>query len=452
MSRSELLHDPAGAWSVYEPSASQPWDLNRVAHLHRRAGFSASWPILQRDLADGPEPSIQRLLEGEPESLDGQPAAEYHRTANRMAIAMVGSGELRPLQAAWLYRMVHTPHPLRERMTLFWHDHFATSNAKVNNPGLMRRQNALLREHALGDFGAMLREIARDPAMLVWLDSAANRKAHPNENYAREVMELFTLGLGHYTELDVQEAARAFTGSFVRGDLYREVADQHDEGDKTILGRTGPFRGEDVATILLDQPACAEFLCGKLFRYFVSEVDEPPASLIAPLADDLRASNYDIKAPVAKILRSRLFHDDAVRRRRVKSPIELAIGTIRALEIIRPTVSLTELAASTERMGQALFSPPSVAGWDWGPAWINTTTTLARANFILGLLGDGGELGGRLDPSSLSERQGNSADAKGFLIDLLVQDALGGEVRRRIEGDAREVASLVLTSPEYQLA
>src|SRR5439155_25915046 len=148
------------------------------------------------------------------------------------------------------------------RLTLFWHNHFATSDAKVNNTGLMAGQNATLRRHALGDFKALLAAMARDPAMLLWLDSATNRKAHPNENYSREVMELFTLGRGHYTEKDVQEAARAFTGSFVQNDRFHEVAGQHDDGPKTVLGRTGRFRGDDVARILLEQPACAEFLVG----------------------------------------------------------------------------------------------------------------------------------------------------------------------------------------------
>lgn len=452
MSTPELMRDPVRAWAVYHPDRSTPWDLGRVAHLHRRAGFAASWSVLQRDLDEGPEASIQRLLVGEGESLDGQSAADFERNADRMATTVGGGGELRPLQSAWLYRMVHTPHPLRERMTLFWHDHFATSNAKVNNPGLMRRQNALFREHALGDFGALLRSVARDPAMLVWLDSAANRKAHPNENYAREVMELFTLGRGHYTEKDIQEAARAFTGSFVRGELYREVADQHDAGEKTILGRTGPFRGEDVATILLDQEACAATLCAKLFKTFVSEVDEPSAGLIAPLAEAFRSAHYDVAVPVAMILRSRLFHDLGVQRRRVKSPVELAVGTIRALEVVRPTVSLNALAAATEAMGQALFAPPSVAGWDWGPAWINTTTSLARTNFALGVVGNSGDLGRRFDALDLASRHGHSGDPRTFLVELLVQDAFGPDVRRRISGEPREVAALVLTSPEYQLA
>jgi uncharacterized protein (DUF1800 family) len=424
-----------------------------VAHLHRRAGFAAPWHVLERDRADGPGRSIDRLLDGEPSTADGQPAAEFAREFDEIAAGLGASSGLSRLQGIWLRRMIDTPHPLLERLTLFWHGHFATSIAKVNNPGLMQRQNALVRTHALGDFKALLLAMAKDPAMLVWLDSATNRKAHPNENYAREVMELFALGRGHYTEKDVQEAARAFTGSFVRDDRFAEVASQHDDGPKTILGRTGPFRGDDVAQILLDQAACAEFLAGKLYRLFIGEVDPPTPELLAPVAEAFRASGYDVRVPVGMILRSRLFHDPAVRRKRVKSPVELAVGTIRALEVLKPTVSADALAEACIRMGQGLYAPPSVAGWDGGPAWINTTTTLARTNFALALLGnEDAQLGKRFDAARLADRYGKGGDPAGFYVDLLVQDAFDETVRRRVKGSAKEAATLVLTAPEYQLA
>lgn len=460
------LDDPARAWEPFEPGPSDPWDLPRVAHLHRRAGFAAPWDVLRRDRDAGLEASVERLLGGEPAGRDGQPASEFEEFHDALSARVAAGGDLRQLQAAWLYRMIFTPHPLRERMTLFWHDHFATSNAKVNSPALMFRQNALLREYALGDFKALLKSVARDPAMLVWLDAAANRKAHPNENYAREVMELFSLGRGHYTEKDVREAARAFTGSFIRGDEYQHVAREHDDGPKTILGRTGDFGGDDVADILLDQPACAEFLGRKLYRQFVSEVEDPSDDLIAPLAESLRASDYDVSAPVRTILRSRLFHDPATRRKRVKGPVELAVGTVRAMEILEPTVSTRALAESCERMGQAPYAPPSVAGWDKGPAWINTTTSLARTNLALALLSpDDADLGKRLDPRALAARHEARApeEVAAFYVDLLVQDAFDDALRARVvsaagsgkddpKAAAREAATLVLSSPEYQLA
>ncbi len=449
MNRSPLLDDPSAAWSAYDPSTDGSWDLPRVAHLHRRAGFAAPWPILQRDLKDGPGPSIDRLLNGESEGPDGQSAASLDATMHAMATQFAATNNLGRVQGVWLYRMIFTAHPLRERMTLFWHNHFATSNAKVGNTALMQAQNDLLRSHALGDFRIMLSEIARDPAMLAWLDCTANRKAHPNENYAREVMELFTLGRGRYTEADIQQAARAFTGSFVQNDRFKEVASQHDDGEKTIFGRTGRFKGDDVAAILLEQPSCAEFLSAKLYRHFLNEVDPPSPELIAPLAKSLRDADYDIKSTVEMILRSRLFHATASRRRRIKSPVELCVGTIRSLEIVKPTASIDALVQATERMGQSLYAPPSVAGWEGGPAWINTTTTLARSNFVLGLAGKDGGLGNRFAPRTLAERH-HASDPSEFFVNLLVQDAFDTNVRGRMRGDG--AATLVMTSPEYQLA
>ncbi len=451
--RDDPTTDPVRAWEPYEPTAEEPWDLARVAHLHRRAGFAAPWATLRRDQADGPSASIDRLMTGEAAALDGAPAAEFAATMDSLAARLGPGAAPARLQGIWLYRTIFTGHPLRERMTLFWHDHFATSLTKVANPSLMHRQNVLLRQHALGDFKTLLTAMHRDPAMLIWLDATANRKAHPNENYAREVMELFALGRGRYTEKDVQEAARAFTGAFVVADRFKEVAAQHDGGEKTLLGRTGAFRADDVAAILLDQPACAEFLCAKLYRQLVSEVDEPSPELVAPLADALRSADYDISIPVGTILRSRLFHARSTRRKRVKSPVEYAVGTLRALEVLKPTVGADALAEACGRMGQSLYQPPSVAGWDGGPAWINTTTTLARTNFALGLANDSdGPLGGRFNAEALAARHGRGNDAAGFYVDLLVQDAFGDDVRRRVKGAAKEVATLVLTAPEYQLA
>jgi uncharacterized protein (DUF1800 family) len=301
--------------------------------------------------------------------------------------------------------------------------------------------------------------------MLIWLDSTENRKAHPNENYARELMELFTLGRGRYSEKDIQEAARAFTGWFVRRDAFEEVASQHDDGEKTVLGQTGRFDGDAVPAILLAQPSCAEFLCTKLVRAFVTEVDLVTPELVGPLAEAFRRSGYDVSVPVAMILRSRLFFDPSLRRRRVKSPVEFAVGTVRALEVLKPTVKADALAEACSRMGQGLYAPPSVAGWEGGPSWINSTTLLARTNLALALTStDNAELGKRLNPAALAGRHGFKGPngLTEFFADLLVQDALDPDLRARIvaaarsaAGDAaagRKAAVLVLTSPEYQLA
>ncbi len=456
--------DPETAWAPFVPGEAEPWDRARVAHLHRRAGFAAPWAILERDRQEGPEAAVERLLTGEPLGPDGQPAAEFETYHDRLDREVAAGGSLSLLQAAWIYRMIFSPHPLRERMTLFWHNHFATSNAKVNSLRLMQRQNALLRREALGDFRTLLPAIARDPAMLLWLDAAGNRKARPNENYGREVMELFTLGRGHYTEKDVQEAARAFSGTFIRGDRYRFEPAQHDTGPKTILGQTGPFGADDVARILLDQPACAAFLARKLYRQFVSAIDEPSGELLAPLAQAIRDAKYHLIDPLRLILRSRLFHSPAMRRSLVKSPVELAVGTVRALELVRPTVSCEALAEACDRMGQALYAPPNVAGWEGGPAWINTTTSLARTNLGLALVGTSDEaLGRRLDPKALAARHGATTPeaAAQFFLDLLLPDGVGPTVRDQIMTTARTASpaeaarsavNLVLTAPEYQLA
>ncbi len=457
--------DPQWAWKPFEPSRTRPWTIATVAHLHRRAAFAPSFSVLKRDLASGPSESVDRLLKGEAKSAAGTPASELEATFAAMGSQLAPSADLARIQAIWLYRMIFTAHPLRERMTLFWHNHFATSNVKVQSPLLMQRQNDLFRTRALGGFRALVSAIGKDPAMLIWLDSTINRKAKPNENYAREVMELFTLGRGHYTEKDIQEAARAFTGWFVVRDQFEEVPRQHDGGPKSILGHTGNWGGDDIPAILLEQSACALFICRKLFRHFVSEMDDPSDALVAPLAKSLRDSGYRIEKPVEIILRSNLFFDGSVVGRRVKSPVEFAVGTIRSLEILNPTVATAALAESCERMGQSLFAPPSVAGWDGGPGWINSTAMLARANLALGLLSEGDTpLGGRCNPWALAGARGSGRrnDVAGFFIDLLLQDGLEPKARQQIEQAAsaknasdeqaaREVVRLILTSPEYQV-
>jgi uncharacterized protein (DUF1800 family) len=464
-STKSLLEDPERAWAPFQPDRSRPWDLEAVSHLHRRAAFAASWSVLQRDVKDGPDASVKRLLEGEPTAGDGTSASEFELFLDAMASRLGSTAELEALQGIWLYRMVFTPHPLRERMTLFWHNHFATSIAKVNNPGLMQRQNNLLRVQALGDFRVLLQAIGKDPAMLIWLDSTVNKKAHPNENYAREVMELFSLGRGHYSEKDIQEAARAFTGWFVIRDEFSVVPRQHDDGVKTVLGRKGPWSGDDIPTILLEQPACADWICRKLFRYLVSESHSPSDALIAPLARAFRESGYRVRTPVATILRSNLFFDPEVRRRRVKCPVEFTVGTVRSLEVLKPTVAPAALARTCTQMGQNLYAPPSVAGWEWGRAWINSTTMLARANLVLALLSDDDEaMGHRCDPAKLAARHGfhQPADATRFLLDLLIPGPVEPSVKDPIlkaaakstnrDAAVREAARRILNLPEYQLA
>ena len=261
------MNRASDVWAPYQPGPDAPWNRRRVVHLHRRAGFAASWPTIERDLQDGPEASIARVLEGEvrPNST----TADLEVISAALGDAAITADDPDRLKAWWVHRMLCGPDPLGERLTLLWHDHFATSNQKVNDLSAMRRQNQLFRELARAPFGELLNAAVRDPATLVWLDAPANRKGHPNENLARELMELFSLGIGNYTEADVKEAARALTGWTVVDGAFREAGDEHDPGEKTIFGRKAPWTGSDLIKALVETPATslrlARRLCGLFF-------------------------------------------------------------------------------------------------------------------------------------------------------------------------------------------
>jgi len=366
--------EPTEAWQSWAPDQRQRFDAKWAGHLFRRAAFGASPDDVRKAVRDGLDATRERLFAGDPR------AAARLELLDATGEEFARADDTEKLRAWWVSAMLHGGHPLREKMVLFWHNHFATSVAKVQSAMLMFRQNQLLRKHALGRFGPILAGISRDAAMLIWLDSNQNVKSHPNENFAREVMELFTLGVGNYTEKDVREAARAFTGWHVdpEGERFRFDATEHDDGAKTILNGTGRWNGDDVLRILTAQPACAKFLAAKLYRYFVSET-EPPKSILEPLADHLRRSEFDVEAAVKTILRSRLFFSDHAYRKRIKSPVEHVLGTARAAWS-GPFPS-TGLAGWLDDMGQSLFAPPNVKGWTGGKSWLTDTTILARHNF-----------------------------------------------------------------------
>jgi len=306
----------------------------------------------------------------------GDSATEDERKAFRDLQAREGV----ELRAWWIREMVVTPSPLTERMTLFWHNHFVSGQQKVRHARLMYRQNVLFREHALGRFGPLLHAIARDGAMVVYLDLVQNRRGSPNENFAREVMELFTLGEGHYTEQDVKEAARAFTGWSLDRDtgvfVFRRAL--HDGGVKTVFGRTGPLDGDAVLDLLLDRPETAEFLVAKLWREFVSP--DPDPAEVQRIATAFRGSGYDVKVAVGALLTGDAFYAPAARGTLVKSPVDIVVGTLRQLDL-HPD-STMPFAVAAAGMGQNLFSPPNVKGWPGGEAWINTQTLLARKAFL----------------------------------------------------------------------
>jgi uncharacterized protein (DUF1800 family) len=365
--------DPQRAWQTWEPDDKQPWDLKWAGHLYRRAGFGASLTELREAKKRGFKATLDLLCNGDPK------AAELTSFLHDEGAKIAKRNTALDLRGWWLYCMLHSGHPLREKMVLFWHNHFATSIVKVERAALMFEQNKLLRQHALGKFGPFLLGMSKDPAMLIWLDSNRNVKGKANENYAREVMELFSLGVGNYTEADIREAARAFTGWHTDDDAFEFNAHYHDDGKKTILGQTGNWNGDDVVRILLQQKACAEFLTGKLFRFLISESQEPPRALLAPLTESLRKSDYDLGACVRTMLSSRLFFSEHAYRQRIKSPVEFVLGTARAT--VEGSLPQLVLIARLEAMGQSLFAPPNVKGWRGGRAWLNTSTMLARQNF-----------------------------------------------------------------------
>ena len=284
------------------------------------------------------------------------------------------------LRAWWVREMLSTPSPLTERMTLFWHNHFTSGQDKVQYPQQMAQQNMLLRRDAFGNFGELLHDVAKDPAMLQYLDGASNRKGKPNENFAREVMELFTLGEGHYTQRDVSEAARAYTGWSLDPDTQAYVwrANLHDDGNKTVLGQTGPFDGDQVLDVLLARPETATFVTTKLWREFVSDTPDP--ARIAPIAAQFRASHYDIKVALHGLFMSDAFWNDDDRGVLVKSPAEFVVGTLRAFDIGYDNTA--PFAAQIRTLGENLFYPPNVNGWPGGTIWINSSTLLARKQFV----------------------------------------------------------------------
>ena len=377
--------DPAEAWQPWQPTAADPWGRKWAAHLYRRAAFG---------------PSREDLLEAERLGFRGhaRPAAprdgpmptevvETLVDVGRIAAERDDGGE--QLRGWWLYCMLQGGHPLREKLTLFWHNHFATSLAKVQNPTLMFRQNCLLRAaRPRAGSARSCRRSAGTPAMLVWLDSNSNVKGKPNENYARELMELFSLGVGHYTEKDIREAARAFTGWRTDGEGFAFDARLHDGGPKTVLGQTGAWDGGDVVRIVLEQPAAARFLVRKLYHFLVSEKAVPPDSLLEPLCESFRKSDYDIAALVRTILASRHFYSDHAFRQRVKGPVEYVLGAVQAVyrrygeeEADYRPLPQRVLVGRLGAMGQILFAPPNVKGWPGGPSWLNTSTMLERDNF-----------------------------------------------------------------------
>jgi uncharacterized protein (DUF1800 family) len=368
-----VLAVAALAAQAQAPTQAQPLGEERARVFLARTGFAPSVEEVERFAPLTQAQAVERVLR-ETTATARTPAPAWIdermlpprelRALNEAERAQEQRRMVRQgleLRAWWLTEMVATRSPLTERMTLFWHNHFVSAQPKVRYAPLMYRQNVLLRAHAVGNFGQLLHAVARDPAMLIYLDGVQNRRGQPNENFAREVMELFTLGPGHYTESDIKEAARAFTGWSLDPDGFTFTNRRllHDGGDKTVLGRTGRLSGDDVLDQLLAHPATARFVVAKLWREFVSP--EPDVARVESIAQVFRGS-YDIKAALRLLLNQPEVVAPQPEHYLVKSPVELLVGLTR----------------------QNLFAAPSVRGWPGGEAWINTQTLLARRQFLQG--------------------------------------------------------------------
>lgn len=360
---------PANPLAAYRPSTAEPWDRRKVGHLYRRATFGASASAIAAGLKQSPAQLVDSLLNYDT-SQD-----PFNETLASL-VGFIDMKEARNAQGWWLHRMLNTPRPLQEKIALFWHNRFATSAAKVGNAEMLHQQIELFRQKGLGNFRDLLVSVGRDPAMLVWLDGRENRKGKPNENYAREVMELFTLGIGNYTEKDVQELARCFTGWTLRDNSSGLAANLFDDGEKTVFGKTGKFNDEQAVDLLLSQPAALQHLSQKLLQEFVHP--EPDAALVKALAERVIALKWELKPILRELLLSRVFFSDYAYRSRIKSPTELAVGSALAMG---GKIQVNYVREQMSRMGQSLLYPPNVKGWDGGENWINSNTLLVRYNF-----------------------------------------------------------------------
>lgn len=373
---------PTEAWAAWRPTATDPWDFAQAAHLHRRAGFAANWESLERDVARSPESVIADFLPRELTGDEQQNLQAEQSTGQILAVA----GEARRLSAWWLLQMVHSPHAATERLTLFWHGHFATSADKVPEANLMWRQYLSLRRLAWGPFRDLVQEIARDPAMLIYLDARDSRKAKPNENFAREVLELFCLGTGNYTEQDIRELARAFTGGGIRNGRFHDNRYQFDDGEKVFLDYRGPANRAEAIDAIVRHDACAMFLVWKLVRNYVADDIPRDHPLIEHLATRYRQDDLRTADLLRQIWSSRLFFDRDCRGARIESPVEMGVGLLRSLGLSFP---MEVLADALRELGQLPLFPPSVKGWDGGNQWIDVRTAILRSNLVHRMIQDG---------------------------------------------------------------
>lgn len=367
------------------------WTRRHALHLLNRAGFGGTPEEIEQLVAAGRQAAVDRLLDFDRTPDPCSPPAwlmdpwidtqarlpglsREEMTRRHVSTVLRYRTEMDDLRLWWLRRMVETPRPLQEKMTLFWHWHFPTAQAKVNISQAHYLQNDLFRRHAVGRFRSLVQAVAVDPAMLMYLDGHQNLKEQPNENFARELMELFTMGIGNYTEADIREAARGLTGWLLDGLTPQYHPSAHDPGAKTVFGKTAELDPGQVVDLCVDHPATAMFLCGKLVRYFGAA--DPEGTLTRRLAEVFRASGTELRPVLRTLFTAPEFYSEASLGTQIKCPVQLLVGTLRLLKAeFTPTRPLAQALAL---MGQDLFNPPNVKGWVTGREMISTTSLMVR--------------------------------------------------------------------------
>jgi hypothetical protein len=468
----------------FVPTTGDPFDRVKAAHLLNRAGFGGTADEIDEGLELGPARAVERLLDFPDANADEHSRTDvpdlsaiegYPRTFAERRELFVGktpeermminnrlmAANREAMQATvhwWMTRMADGPYPLQEKLTLFWHGHFTTSARDERSAWLMWQQNETLRRNAAGNFRTFVREISRDPAMLDYLNNQQNRKQSPNENYARELMELFTLGIGNYTEDDIKQAARAFTGWAHDGDDFIFRRQDHDTGEKIFFGRRGNWGGDDVIDIILQHNAAGPYIASKLINFFVTDYPDP--AIAGALGKHFRDVGYNLRPVLRMLFTSKLFYSDRVIGAQIKSPIQLVVGTVRNLNVQMPDARALNL--SMQQMGQVPFDPPNVRGWPGGRLWINTSTLFMRYNTAMNLAG--GAPVGRLRRGAAFKPEvvrGSAKQVAEAWVERLIQrpvaadriavlaDALGNAPER--EDNVRKMVQLIVSMPEYQL-
>jgi uncharacterized protein (DUF1800 family) len=493
------------------PLKKSAFGFEEARHLLWRAGFGGTANQIQTLVSWGLEKSVDHLVSfgsvkyDEPRSdqfdkdimrpLTAEERMEQRRAAAardedslarlrvmRQNAEQKDREQMRLVQQWWLKRMIETPRPLEEKLTLFWHGHFATSYRTIEDSYHMYSQNQFFRKHAAGNFADLLFGIIRDPAMIKYLNNDTSRKGKPNENLAREIMELFSLGVGNYSEQDIKEGARALTGYTYEDDTFDFQRNNHDNGNKSILGAAGSLDGDDFVKAILAQKACSRFIAGKLYNFFVHDfpsgrkrIDDAASAVVRELADTMLRNRYEIRPVLQKLFLSQHFYDAALRSEQIKSPAQLVVGAVRSLNT--PARDLGTLCDALNMMGQNIFFPPSVKGWDGGRSWINTATMFVRQNTLVFLLTgqrprgkDGLAESEKYDPTSMLAQladayPGSSSDPEKQL-DAILAFTLGRSdpagraqaaaflASRKNSLDRKTLTDLLLlitAMPEYQL-